>query len=128
MSPYLNIPFFCASYLILAVLLSMLAGYAYLVNLKRPKDDPQKKKYHFSGIFIMPFFWPLLLVGWILVVLLKALHFGLFLIVFTLAMVFVRKPFWLVWLDKLASKIGGMLLDVNSVLIEFTFGKSPTTY
>lgn len=76
----------------------------------------------------MPFFWPLLVACWILITILKALHFGLFLVLFTLAMVFVRKPFWLVWLDKLASKIGGMLLDANSVLIEFTFGRSPTNY
>jgi hypothetical protein len=97
-----------------------------LVNLKRTADDPQKKNYYFSGIFLLPFFWPLLLISLIFVNLLRAILFGLFLVLFTLAMVFIRKPFWLVWLEKIAAKIGGRLLDVNTALIEFTFGKSPS--
>lgn len=128
MSTYLNLSLCCTSYILLSVVLSLFAAYAYIVNLKRPADDSQKKKYHFSGIFVLPLFWPLLLVGWVIVFFLKALHFGLFLVLFTLAMVFIRKPFWLVWLEKLAAKIGGMLLDVNSALIEATFGRSPSAY
>jgi hypothetical protein len=106
--------------------MGIFAGYAYLVNSKRPVDDPQKKHYYSSGAIVLPFFWPLLLVGWIIVIVLRAIYFGLFLILFTLAMVFIRKPFWLVWLEKIALKIGGMLLDANSALIDFTFGRSPS--
>lgn len=125
---FYTVQFFCLSYFLLSVLLAIFAGYVYLVNLKRPADDPQKKKYYSSGVLVLPFFWPFLLVGWFLLLILRAMYFGVFLFLFTLAMVFIRKPFWLVWLDKIAMKIGGMLLDANSALIEFTFGRSPTNY
>jgi len=75
----------------------------------------------------MPLFWPLLLIGWVLFIILKAIYFGLFLILFALAMVFIRKPFWLTWLEKIALKIGGMLMDANSTLIKLTFGDSPSS-
>jgi len=58
MSFFLNIQICFASYFILAIILVTFAAYAYYVNASRPADDPQKKKYHASGIFIMPFFWP----------------------------------------------------------------------
>lgn len=127
MSLYLNLPFCCGTYLFLSAVLTAFAGYAYLVNLKRPADDPQKKKYYVNGIFVMPLFWPLLLIGWVLFIILKAIYFGLFLILFALAMVFIRKPFWLTWLEKIALKIGGMLMDANSTLIKLTFGDSPSS-
>ncbi|MBV6452407.1 MAG: hypothetical protein MHPDNHAH_03164 [Anaerolineales bacterium] len=108
----------------LSTILAAFAGYTYWINSNRPDDDPQKKKYFLSGVFIMPFFWPLLLVGWVSFGILKAIHFGFLLIVFTLTLVFIRKPFWLPWLEKIALKIGGMLLDANSVLVRMTFGES----
>ena len=124
MELYLDIPLCCGIYLVFSTLLAAFAGYAYLVNLQRPADDPQKKRYYVSGIFIIPFFWPILLVGWLSLGILRAVHFGFLLIVLTLALVFIRKPFWLKWLEKIALKIGGMLMNANSVLVELTFGKS----
>ncbi|MCC6300748.1 MAG: hypothetical protein IT314_15780 [Anaerolineales bacterium] len=107
-----------------STILAAFAGYAYLVNLKRSPDDPQKKKYYLSGIIVMPFLWPLLLAGWAAFIVLKALHFGLFLIAFTFAVVCIRKPFFIVWLEKLALKVGGALLDAHSTLVRLTFGES----
>lgn len=124
MALYLNLPLCCGTYLVLSTILAAFAGYTYWINSNRPDDDPQKKKYFLSGVFIMPFFWPLLLVGWVSFGILKAIHFGFLLIVFTLTLVFIRKPFWLPWLEKIALKIGGMLLDANSVLVRMTFGES----
>lgn len=125
MSAFLNSQLCCLSYFVLAIILTLFAAYAYYVNSQRPADDPQKKKYFASGILIMPFFWPLLLVGWAFFILLKAIHLGLFLVLFTLSVVFIRKPFWLPWLEKVALKIGGMLMNANSVLMQLTFGESP---
>jgi len=126
MSAFLNSQLCCLSYFILATILVMFSAYTYFVNEKRLADDPQKKKYYASGIFIMPFIWPLLLVGWVLFIFVKAIHLGFILVVFTLSLVFIRKPFWLPWLEKIALKIGGMLMNANSVLMQLTFGESPS--
>ncbi|MCC6499747.1 MAG: hypothetical protein IT313_05705 [Anaerolineales bacterium] len=126
MELYLDIPLCCGIYLVFSTLLAAFAGYAYLVNLKRPADDPRKKRYHVSGIFVMPFFWPLLLVGWVSFFIIRALHLGLFLIAFTFAVACIRKPFLIGWLEKIALKVGGKLLDANAALIRLTFGESPS--
>ncbi|MFN8403653.1 MAG: hypothetical protein U0V48_08850 [Anaerolineales bacterium] len=125
MSAFLNSQLCCLSYFVLAIILSLFSAYAYYVNSKRPTDDPLKKKYYVSGIFTMPFIWPLLLVGWIMFFVLKATHFGFFLLIFTLSVVFIRKPFWLPWLEKIALKIGGMSMNAYSGLMQLTFGESP---
>ena len=122
---FIRLQFFCSTYILLTVLLWIFAGYAYIVDALRPADDPGKKNYKFSAIFLAPVSWPLLLIVWIIVFILRALFFGVFLILFTLALIFIRKPFWLVWLHKIVTKIGGKLLDINSVLIEVALGKSP---
>lgn len=116
----------CSTYILLSILLWIFAGYAYIVDSMRPAGDPQKKNYNFNAIFLAPISWPLLLSGWFVVLVLRALLFGIFLVVFTLALIFIRKPFWLIWLDKIAIKIGGKLLDINSTLINLAFGKSPS--
>jgi hypothetical protein len=108
------------------MLLWISAGYTYIVDSLRPADDPLKKNYKFNAIFLAPISWPLLLMGWVVMLVLRMLHFGVFLILFTLAMIFIRKPFWLVWLHKIVTKIGGKLMEANSFLIELTLGKSPS--
>lgn len=135
MPTFSNILIYCASYFIFTIILAIFAAYAYYVNTNRRDDDPEKKDYHTSGIFVLPFFWPLLLIIWIpfslikisltlLLVLFKALFFGLLLVLFTLAIVFIRKPFWLIWLEKIALKIGTKLLDADAALRSFAFGWS----
>ena len=121
---FLDIQICLASYFVFAIILSLFSAYAYYVNSQRPADDPQKKNYYASGIFTMPFFWPFLLVIWMVVVVLKAIHFGFILVIFTLTIVFIRKPFWLVWLEKIALKIGTKLLDADAAPRSFAFGWS----
>ncbi len=116
MSAFLNSQLCCLSYFVLAIILSLFSAYAYYINSKRPADDPLKKKYYVSGIFTMPFIWPLLLVGWVMYFVVKAIRFGFLLVIFTLSMIFIRKPFWLTWLEKIALKIGDMLLGAHSKL------------
>lgn len=112
-------------YFCLSALMGLFAGYAYWVNSKRPVGDPKKKEYNYgySAIFLAPISWPLLLIGGTLLLIARSLLFGVFLILFTLALIFARKPFWLVWLDKIATWIGGKLLDANTLLIRFATGK-----
>jgi ABC-type multidrug transport system permease subunit len=121
-----QLQFSCSAYLLLTVLLWIFAGYAYIVDTMRPADDPEKKNYKFNAIFLAPISWPLLLVGGGVTLVLRAFLFGISLILFTVAMVLMRKPFWLIWLHKIVTKIGGKLLDINSILIELALGKSPS--
>jgi hypothetical protein len=58
---------------------------------------------------------------------LKAIYFGFFLVIFTLSIVLIRKPFWLVWLEKIALKIGSKLLDADAALRSFAFGWSTSS-
>ena len=94
------------------------AGYAYHVNSKRSEDDPKKQKYQPTAIFLAPFTFPLLVFGGISIFILRALTYGVFLILFTLALIAFRQPFILTWLRKTANTIGDTLLNANTLLIK----------
>jgi len=94
------------------------AGYAYRVNAKRKPDDPKKKDFHPVAILLAPITWPFLLFGFISIFIIKALAYGVFLILFTLMLVFIRKPFLLIWLNKIATFVGNKLLEANTYLIK----------
>jgi len=108
--------------LLLMVFCLVCAGYAYIVNTRRPADDPKKRNYHPGAILLAPFTVPLLILGSVSIFILKALVYGVFLILFTVALVGIRKPFLLLWLDKMATKIGDKLLKANTFLIKLAFG------
>ena len=98
------------------------AGYAYHVNAKRPSDDPKKKDFHPGAIFLAPFTWPFFLFAFIFIFVLRVLVYGLFLILFTIALIAIRKPFLFIWLDSIATHIGNKLLEANTFLIRIVFG------
>ena len=110
------------SYFWLSLFLWAFAGYAYRVNAKRPADDPKKRDFHPFAIFLAPITLPLFVFGFISLFLLKAILYGIFLVLLTLALVVVRKPFIFIWLDKIATKIGNMLLEANTQLIKLLLG------
>ena len=93
------------------------AGYAYRVNAKRPAGDPKKRNFHPAAIFLAPITWPLFALGWLFMLILKALLYGVFLLLFTIGLVVIRKPFFFIWLEKIATKVGTMLLEANTLLI-----------
>jgi hypothetical protein len=99
-----------------------IAGYAYRVNARLPFDDPKKGDFHPAAIFLAPIVLPFFSLGMISLFIIKAILYGVFLVVLTLALVVVRKPFILVWLDKIAKKVGGILLEANTQLIKIFFG------
>ncbi len=41
---------------------------------------------------------------------------------FTFALIFIRKPFFLEWLKKNAVKVGDLLLEANTLLIRLFLG------
>ena len=68
--------------------------------------------------------WLLFLFASITIFLLRVLVYVVFLVLFTIALLVIRKPFLLIWLDKIATKIGNKLLGVNTFLIKIIFGKT----
>ena len=104
------------------LLMLVCAVYAYRVNAKRPDDDPKKRGFHPGAIFLAPITWPLFLFGSISIFVIKALVYGVFLILFTIALLAFRKPFLFVWLDRIATYIGNKLLEANTFLIKIAFG------
>jgi len=94
------------------------AGYAYYVNSKRPDDDPKKRNYHPVAVILAPITVPLLIFFSLSIFIMRVLTYGVFLILFTVALLVIRKPFLLVWLRKTATTIGDALLEANTLLIK----------
>jgi len=108
--------------LLLMLLIFACAGYAYRINARRTDDDPKKRDFHPGAIFLAPFTWPFFLLAFIFIFVLRALVYGLFLILFTIALVAIRKSFLFIWLDSIATYIGNKLLEANTRLIRIAFG------
>ena len=108
----------CKGTLLLMFVVIVCAGYAYYVNFKRLGDDPKKRNFHPIAIFLAPVTFPLLIFGGISLFLLRALTYGIFLILFTIALITFRKPFLLDWLRNTAARIGNALLEANTMLIK----------
>lgn len=111
------------AYLIGSLVLLAFTGYAYRVNSRRKADDPQKKDY--SPVAVpMTIAWPIYILIWTALFILKALAYSIFLIVFTVALVVIRKPFIFKLLDMVATKIGTMFLKANTFLLRSLFPKT----
>src|SRR5215208_6808768 len=91
----------CSGIILLMLFAMACAAYAYYTNARRAADDSNKRAYHPGAIVLAPITMPLFLVGSIFLFVLKALLYGVFLILFTLALVVFRKPFLFLWLDKI---------------------------
>lgn len=116
-------PYVCKGYLLLSLIFLICAGYAYRANARRSNDDPEKRDFHFGAIILAPITWSAFLAAYIMIFVLRAVVYSVSLFVVLAALVFIRKPFLLIWLDKIATKIGNKLLEVNTLLIKAFFGK-----
>ena len=116
-------PFWTVSCILLTIFVAMCAGYAYHVNLGRAIDDPKKRDFHLGAVFLAVFGWPIWLLGYVGLVLLRATTFAVSLILLTFMLVFVRKPFLLIWLEKALTYVGNILLVVNTAMIYAVLGK-----
>jgi hypothetical protein len=93
------------------------AWYAYHINAKRSTDDPKKQKYHPVGILFAPITLPLLILSPLVLFILRVLTYAVVLILFPLALIAMRKPLILIWLQKFAMAIGNALLQANTLLL-----------
>ena len=115
----------CPGIMWIMLIVILFSAYAYIANQRRDKDDPKKREYNPYAILIAPIAIPLLITGLMLVFVIKALLFAIFLVVFTIALVGLRKPFIFVLLDRIAKWIGEPMLKVNSYLIRLVFRNDP---
>ncbi|HEY3476763.1 MAG TPA: hypothetical protein VGK56_19250 [Anaerolineales bacterium] len=109
----------CTGVILLMAVILACAFYAYHVDSRRPDDDPNKKNYHPLAILLAPITGPILFILIVSLFLLRVAMYGIFMVVFILALIFVRKPFILDALRKLATAVGDRLLEANSILIGF---------
>jgi hypothetical protein len=118
-----NPVYVCKGLLLLMAVLFLCARYAYRVNAQRPAGDPKKRNYNKGAILLAPFTWPFFLFASLTIFILRVFLYMVFLVLFTVALLAIRKPFLLIWLDKVASKIGNKLLEANTFLLKVVFGK-----
>lgn len=103
--------------LVLVAAVITCAMYAYYVDSKRPDDDPKKKNYHPLAILLSPITLPLLIILSVFLYMLKVVTYFVFMVLFIIALIFIRKPFLLEWLKKNALFIGDKLMEANTFLI-----------
>jgi hypothetical protein len=118
-----NLPKLCLASLAIPLIIVACMLYAYMVNAQRPADDPEKKEYELGAIFVAPFAFPFLIAFGLFVFILRAILFALYLVAMTVALVLIRKPFIIEWLQKIALKIGNPLLKINTQLFRLAWGQ-----
>lgn len=111
----------CKGVLGILAIVFICTGYTYMVNLGRKSDDPKKRAYHPFAVILAPFTFVLFISLGILVLILRALLFGGFLVIFTVLLIGLRKPFLFDWWHRFATKIGDPLLRFNTELIKVAF-------
>jgi hypothetical protein len=109
----------CLGVILLIALVTVCAVHAYRVDSQRADDDPRKKNYHPLAILLAPITCPVLLVFVVSLFILRVAVYGIFMVLFILALIFFRKPFILDALRKTANSLGDQLLEANTILIEF---------
>ena len=105
------------------IILLFCVGHAYRVNARRSSDDPDKRDFHIGAVLLSLFTWPVMLIGYVGFFLLSLIIFAVFIIVVPLGLVFIREPSLVPWLNKISTKLGNMLLELNTTLIYTLLGK-----
>lgn len=109
-------------FIVVTLLTVTCSSFAYFVNSRRLDADPKKKNYHPFAIIFAPITLPLLIISSVIFFILRMVTYGVFMVIFTFALIFIRKPFILEWVRKLAVTIGDKLLEANTLLIRLFLG------
>lgn len=95
--------------------------YAYLRNERLPNDSPEKQKYNKNSILFAPFTLPFVLLfsasAWLVIHFVRAILFGVFLLLFPLALLIFRKVRLIKWLLDQFERLGRALLKINTFLL-----------
>ena len=112
------VKYLCIGMLIISLFVVACAWQAYSVNLQRSDDDPEKKNYKLGAIIFTFFTWPLFLIAFVSLFLIRAFFYGSFLILFIILLILIPgKRSQPTWLEKIAARIGERLLALNTQLI-----------
>jgi hypothetical protein len=98
-------------------------AYAYQINKRRPENDPGKRKFRRSAIFLVPLTWPLMFIAYAALFLIMILAYALFLFLIIFGLLIIRKSPLLAWLQNTATKTGNRLLELYTTLIDSFLGK-----
>ena len=79
----------CNGLLILMGIITVCVMYAYHIDSQRPDDDPKKKNYHPLAILLAPITFPLFLVFYISLFILRVIAYAVFLVLFFFALIFI---------------------------------------
>lgn len=112
-----HLDWFCTGTLLLIAVVMACALFAYYVDSRRSDDDPEKKNYHPLAILLAPVTLPLFIIFSISIFILRVATYGVFMVLFIIALIVLRQPFILEWLRKTATTIGDRLLEANTLLI-----------
>ena len=107
----------CTGTLALLAIVTACAIYAYCLNSGRSPEDPEKRPFLIVAILLTPITFIPFLIGYILLLFLRALFYGICLLLSILVLVVFRKWFFLIWLHKAAKSVGDKLLEANTLLI-----------
>jgi hypothetical protein len=117
------LPYSARGCLLLTGFILSCALYVYWVNARRLDDDPKKQDFPLIAALLAPVMWLPLIVGLVTVFLMQAIVLSFSLLLTVVGLLVVRKPFLFVWWDKIATKVGTMLLKANTSLIRAFFRK-----
>ena len=113
--------------IVISLIFSLFAGYTYLLNQTYAHDDPERRDFKPGAVFLVPLTWPFLAVAWLMLGFIKAMLFGLLLVVFPLIALVVtllrRPPFWRK-IEPIVTRIGRALLRANTRLLSLFAGDS----
>lgn len=105
--------------LIGSLLVAVCILYAIILNSQRSDADPEKREYRPGAVLLVFFTWPILLPMIVSLFILRTLLYGFFLILFTLCLIIMpRARPRLSWLEKKFARIGEILLQANTALLD----------
>ena len=117
-----DLQYFCVGIFVISILAVLCAVHAYSINSQRSEDDPEKKIYPLGALLFTFFTWPFFLIAFLSLLMLRALFYGLFLILFIASLFILQPPFAEpTWLERMAARIGDKLLNANTLLIKLFF-------
>ena len=113
--------------IVISLIVWLFAGYTYLLDQRYAHDDPERRDFKLGAVFLAPITWPFLTVAWLMLGFIKAMLFGLLLVLFPLialmATLFRRPPFWRK-IESIVIRIGRALLRANTRLLSLFAGDS----
>lgn len=99
------------------VIVLLVAFTAYRINERRAPEDPRKRYYHPGAILLAPFIAIVVIPLAIAAFILAALLYAVFILVFSIMLVTLRRPFLFIWWNRFSTLVGEPLLRIGTSLI-----------